>query len=631
MKINLVKRPDVVFGKKFYRDWSDNNTKIENTINENDNYMSKHQTTQLKAHQSQQIAHGQDTVFDKVNRIQAEVSNLALANNGDGIAEVTQSRVAMDSSAHSTVAERLAYDFLQMYSGIEKINDTITNIKFYGAVGDGVTDDTAAIQALLDRDNAYLYVPNGIYNITSNLRLRDNPTIMFESKDAIFKRMSDDCNYMFINGGEGDNFSAYNGNGNIKMVGGTLDLNSNVYKTVNSAFMLRHSSSNLFKDMDVLDVANGHAWDMNGCLDNIFDNCRALGWRDLTANKSLVAQEAWQLSVAGKDIFEWSAQDGTTNRRIRFRNCYTGNSGTEGSVAYNVAVGNHSAYTTPNAEYVYFDDCHFEGGNYYALRLLGFRHVWTNNCKVNDFVGLVALHASTGLVWTPTGEQTDKSDSVAYGIHLKNVDFYVKDNSTNREAILLQGSTTSNGALVNYCSKASFDNVRMNGVKARTTRLMRMDNCYQVDIAGIVAYDFASGIRGDNNQFVNINTPQMQFITGEAIYFTNTKFSDIVAAYIINCAIDSSNGAVSFEDGCSNNTVRVSAIRLGGLGRQRFGVYMDDQAFYCLSIDNYLEGTVGKSLTPSYNCFDGTILSEGNKSYVLQVKSGQLAISELRP
>lgn len=170
-----------------------------------DGQMKNHQTTQLKAHQSQQIAHGQDTVFDKVNRIQSEVSNLALANNGDGIAEVTQSRVAMDSSTHVTIAERLTHDFLQMYSGIEKLNDTITNINFFGAIGDGVADDTAAIQALLDKDNAYLYVPNGIYNITSNLRLKSNTTIVFESKAAIFKRMSNDCNYMFVNG-ENDDF-----------------------------------------------------------------------------------------------------------------------------------------------------------------------------------------------------------------------------------------------------------------------------------------------------------------------------------------------------------------------------------------------------------------------------------------
>src|SRR5712692_9248425 len=54
------------------------------------------------------------------------------------------------------------------------------DVKTYGAKGDGVTDDTAAIQAALDgrpSTGAVIYFPAGTYLITASLSIK-NPRIM---------------------------------------------------------------------------------------------------------------------------------------------------------------------------------------------------------------------------------------------------------------------------------------------------------------------------------------------------------------------------------------------------------------------------------------------------------------------
>src|SRR5262245_52866225 len=60
-------------------------------------------------------------------------------------------------------------------SSIPPVVTSLVNVKDFGAVGNGVADDTAAIQAAIDfaanNKRSTIYMPSGDYKITSSLYL----------------------------------------------------------------------------------------------------------------------------------------------------------------------------------------------------------------------------------------------------------------------------------------------------------------------------------------------------------------------------------------------------------------------------------------------------------------------------
>lgn len=109
-----------------------------------------------------------------------KISDLTLASNPTGgmfAPVVDTSEPAVSSQNKRVLLSSLgsAINFTQAGTGAvartiqDKLRDVVS-VKDFGAVGDGVTDDTAAIQAAIDAQRR-VFIPYGIYKITSSLTL----------------------------------------------------------------------------------------------------------------------------------------------------------------------------------------------------------------------------------------------------------------------------------------------------------------------------------------------------------------------------------------------------------------------------------------------------------------------------
>jgi hypothetical protein len=91
------------------------------------------------------------------------VSNAGVVSFPQGLGNISNSTAI---ATGSTTARSLANRFAD-----------VVNVKDFGAVGNGVADDTAAIQAALNSGKALVFLPEGNYKVTASITIPENVTL----------------------------------------------------------------------------------------------------------------------------------------------------------------------------------------------------------------------------------------------------------------------------------------------------------------------------------------------------------------------------------------------------------------------------------------------------------------------
>ncbi|GEM_PF-5451054 len=170
----------------------------------------------------------------------------------------------------------------------------VVSVKSYGAVGNGVTDDTAAIQAAINAcistgagTGDSLYIPKGIYKITSNLTF-SGPIHMYgdgKSQSTIrafsgvtkmlqFPQVSSDLNRCLLEnfGLDGSSIAA---NGiSAPFIAHTTYRGLRIYGTTTTALVHGYGWSSLFDDVELSNNSGDGLQLMNGTNGVEVRNCK---------------------------------------------------------------------------------------------------------------------------------------------------------------------------------------------------------------------------------------------------------------------------------------------------------------------------------------------------------------------
>ena len=242
------------------------------------------------------------------------------------------------------------------------IDKMMVDIKYFGAKGDGTTNDATAVQKFLDfcsEKQAIGKVTNGTYILGSQLVIKSNTHLIFED-GAEFKQTHTNTMINIQN----NSHTGYNGYHNIKIENGTFNCNGDVVQDPMNCFFIQHAYNVEFIGCTFKNVYSLHSLDINGSSDIRVINCRFLNTFDSVGKDD---REAIQIdmsdNVNGETAVCW---DYTPTKNILVEGCYFGKDNSS-ATTYTCAVGSHNVRYGKSYENIIVRNCIIDGCTKYGI------------------------------------------------------------------------------------------------------------------------------------------------------------------------------------------------------------------------------------------------------------------------
>ena len=208
----------------------------------------------------------------------------------------------------------------------------ITNVKSFGAKGDGVTNDALAIQDALDyaQRGGIIFFPFGTYLITSNVVFYSNQHLVFEKGAKLLQGAA--INNLMMNHSTSE-IGEYNATKNVIIEGATFDGGN--YTENNTLFGICHSKNITIRNCRFINAyGTWHNIEINSSKNVLIDNCYFEGSRKTGASGEMIQIDSFNNTAT----WPWGngAVDGTVSYMVEVKNCFFENN------VISPAIGNHS-------------------------------------------------------------------------------------------------------------------------------------------------------------------------------------------------------------------------------------------------------------------------------------------------
>ena len=338
-------------------DLSENTTKIGET-----NQLNK---------QSKEV--NEQAILTSESELNKQLKDQAVTTNSDELKDTVATRMNRDSNTSSL------------------------NVKDYGAVGDGVSDDRQAIQDTIDAaakglGGGKVYFPEGTYLVKEIVFLRSHTHLEVHEKATILNgiNIKNHPSIVFMTGlftDDGDQVE-WEPTEDISYSGGTIDMNGalNEERTkaknlplINSsgAFAIGNSKNVTISNVTFKDSYQGHAIQIAGSKNVLVDNSRFLGQALPKTMKDgqIISKESIQIEPLTRKGFPYALNDnGQKSENVTIQNSYFGKSEKSGELV--TAIGTHyQTATTENPSNIKILNNHFDNMMYAGIRFTGFTDI----------------------------------------------------------------------------------------------------------------------------------------------------------------------------------------------------------------------------------------------------------------